>query len=276
MDLTEFDDIGEVLLLSFCGIMALVFAAVVAELRLAQFIKDPTASPRPRRSARSAPARRRALLRAVAAMRPGRRVLTVAWKLVTTATVVLTVVVMTGATLRFDARTLPWFTWLDHTEIGHGVARILVMGGQFWLAGSVVVLLAVYRSIQARNLRPAAVTGAAIMTMSVSLWLVKVLVGRTAPHSGANEVLDGGMSFPSGHAATATVCLLLGVALGAGPAQVLSRRGRAMFGAASAGSAVVGVCTVVLGYHWLSDAVAGWMIGVVIALPAIRWLVPAP
>lgn len=270
MRLTEYDDIGELVVVAFLVIFGMVVWATVAEQRLAAFTRDPAAARARTLSRRTAT---RSTLRTLRVqLRPTRQPITTGWVACAGALTVLTVGVLTGVTRRVDALTLPWFTAMDTPGIGHVSARILVMGGQFWLVGTLATGLAVWRGIQQRSVRPVVVTGAAMVAMSASIWLLKVIVGRTAPRAGENSVLDGGHSYPSGHAATAVVCLVLAAALIGRHHQ---RRWTLL--AASAAAAVVGVCTAVLGYHWVTDVVGGWAAGALIVIPAVRWLdAPAP
>ncbi|MFC8501751.1 phosphatase PAP2 family protein [Pedococcus sp. NPDC057267] len=271
MRLTEYDDIGELVVVAFVVIFGMVVWATVAEQRLTEFIRDPAAARAQTLARRTAT--RSVLWTLLVQLRPTRRPITTNWAACAVPLTVITVGVLTGLTRGVDALTLPWFTAFDTTGIEHVSARILVMGGQFWLVGTVATGLAVWRGIQQRQVRPVVVTGTAMVLMSVSIWLLKVLVGRTAPRAGENSVLDGGHSFPSGHAATAVVCLVLAAAL-------LGDRHhprRWALTAASAAAGVVGVCTVVLGYHWVTDVVGGWAAGALIDIPAVRWLDgPAP
>lgn len=145
------------------------------------------------------------------------------------ALLLLTGAVASGATLRGDATALSWFTSLDDGGASHVVARILVMGGQFWLAGSVLALLAAFQGWVQRSLRPVLVAGVSMAGLEAVVWALKALTGRTAPASGVNAVLAGGSSFPSGLGSQAVVAdstqtllctylsgvLLLGLALNA-------------------------------------------------------------
>ena len=267
MRLSEYDDISEFVAVAFVVIFAMVVWATVAEQRLAAFTRDPAA-------ARAQTVARRTAIRAtlrtlLAQSRPPKQLLTVPWLVCAAGLTALTVAVLTGATAALDARALPWFTTLGAGGVGHVTARVLVMGGQFWLVGTLATALAVWRGIQARTARPVLVTGAAMLLMSVALLLMKVLVGRTPPRAGESTVLDGGLSYPSGHAATAAVCLVLAVALITGPHHANRRRSLVAAGTAAG---VVGVCTAVLGYHWITDVAGGWAAGALIAIPAVRWL----
>ena len=189
------------------------------------------------------------------------------------ALLLLTGAVAAGTTLRADATALSWFTSLNAGGVRHGVARILVMGGQFWLAGTVLALLAAFRGWMQRSLRPLLVAGVSMAALDAAVWALKALTGRTAPASGVNTALIGGTSYPSGHAAAATFAMLLGVAL-LGRSGSGQPRPRWPWVAGVTGAVTVGVSTLVLGYHWPSDAVGGWLLGALAAGVARCWLRP--
>ena len=147
-------------------------------------------------------------------------------------------------------------------------------GGQLWLVGPLVLCAASLQARRAGTLRPALVTTVAVAGLSAALAITKHLVGRTSPHSGLNAVLDQGSSYPSGHAAIATLCLPLLVTLSRGarlPASP-SRRPRWVTAAPFA----VGIATLTLGYHWPTDAVGGWLLGAAFLLPARHVLTFGP
>ena len=196
--------------------------------------------------------------------RPG----TVRWLAGLAALIGLTLLVLAGATLGLDDTTLGWFTVLDRPGVIHGIWRTLVMGGQFWLVGTAAVVIALVRAVQWRSLRTFVVGAAAVASVDVLLLVSKPLIGRTSPHSGRNEVLVGGSSYPSGHTSNATMCLALIAVLLAGTS--IYRR-RALF-VAGVCAAVVGICNLVLGYHWLSEVVAGWFLGTLVVTAAASLL----
>jgi membrane-associated phospholipid phosphatase len=196
--------------------------------------------------------------------RPG----TVRWLAGLAALIGLTLLVVAGASLDLDDRTLGWFTRLDRPGAVHGIWRTLVMGGQFWLVGTAAVVIAAIRAVQWRSLRTFAVSAVAVASVDVLLLVSKPLIGRTSPHSGRNEVLVGGSSYPSGHTSNATMCLALIAVLLAGTS--IYRR-RALF-VAGLCAAVVGICNLVLGYHWLSEVVAGWVLGTLVVTAAAALL----
>jgi undecaprenyl-diphosphatase len=128
--------------------------------------------------------------------------------------------------------------------------------------GSIAIAFAVALTvIVRRSLRPRAVFGFLAVVMvgeSVLVALIKAVVDRARPDI---DRLTGfsGASFPSGHAATAAATLAAAaLLLGSGQ----DRRRRAILGAVLAGVAVcVAVSRVLLGVHWLTDVVAGLVLG---------------
>ncbi|MFC5801786.1 phosphatase PAP2 family protein [Streptomyces formicae] len=133
-----------------------------------------------------------------------------------------------------------------------------------------VVLLLLWRAawLPALWVAAASVLGSAVQQG------LKFLVGRERP-SWSNPVDTAEYAaFPSGHAMTATVtCGLLLWLLGrrgAGP-----RVWRAAVAAAAVTVLGVGFTRLYLGVHWLTDVVAGWLLGVCLVAVAVasydRW-----
>ncbi|MFJ9952182.1 phosphatase PAP2 family protein [Kitasatospora sp. NPDC091207] len=129
-----------------------------------------------------------------------------------------------------------------------------------------------WRAHRLRRLRPLLVMGAALLLLNVTVGTVKIVTGRLGPHYahyvGSPEVFSGGTIFPSGHTANAVVTW--------GVLAYLAVRWRRC-GAALAGAtaASVGLTTVYLGTHWVTDVLAGWAAGllVLLALPLLEPLV---
>ncbi|MFC7467372.1 phosphatase PAP2 family protein [Actinomadura keratinilytica] len=100
----------------------------------------------------------------------------------------------------------------------------------------------------------------------------KIGMGRLGPHYateiGANEMWQGGDIFPSGHTANAVVTWGILAYLAATP-----RARRHLSTLSAVVSLGVGLTTVYLGTHWLSDVLLGWAAGVLILL-ALPWFEP--
>jgi membrane-associated phospholipid phosphatase len=157
--------------------------------------------------------------------------------------------------------------WCDAHRPGVGywlgrAANLLGQGG--WLTGAALVLAGflVWRRHTVRPLLPVAT--AFVLTFA-TLTVLKVLTERPAPHAYTAGQLTrgyfggGGASYPSGHLVNAIVWYgVLALLLGAW----LPERWRLALRVAP--PAILFFSTVYLGYHWLTDTVAGVLFGLVL------------
>lgn len=151
---------------------------------------------------------------------------------------------------------------------------VWIVAGQRGPSAIVACLWLGWRSYRDRTVRPLLVMGTALLLLNVTVGGIKILTGRLGPHYAhvidSPELFAGGTIFPSGHTANAVVTW--GVL-----AYLAVRRRRT--GAVLAGLTAVsiGLTTVYLGTHWVSDVVAGWAAGllVLLALPFAEPVVDA-
>jgi undecaprenyl-diphosphatase len=163
-----------------------------------------------------------------------------------------------GAPLAADAGFLSWMVSL-RTPFGVGAAKVLdFLGRYYWMAA--VALFAALCAWGMRERRAA--VGAVALIAGLGLWieLLKWLVVRPRPEEALRLVEETSNSFPSGHAATLmAVCLLLFVFgrryLEAGPGRVVREAVLAAL------PLVMGLSRVFLGVHYLTDVLAGWLLG---------------
>ncbi|MBD0672575.1 hypothetical protein BU198_18145 [Streptomyces sp. CBMA156] len=131
-----------------------------------------------------------------------------------------------------------------------------------------------WRAHRIGRLRPLLVMGIALLLLNVTVGAVKIVTGRLGPHYaqyvGSPELFSGGTIFPSGHTANAVVTWGVLAYLA-----VRWRRTGALIAAATACS--IGLTTVYLGTHWVTDVLAGWAAGllVLLSLPLLEPLVAA-
>jgi undecaprenyl-diphosphatase len=145
-----------------------------------------------------------------------------------------------------------WTTIFDPTPL-----RIAALGLVIWL--------------RRRHAKRLALWAATTMVVGGVLGVVlKLLVGRHRPDLLDPVARATGFSFPSGHALNAAltagvfVLVLLPVARGA--------RRWLLWGAAIAVTVLTGLSRIVLGVHWTSDVVAGWLLGIaVVAVTAVAF-----
>jgi undecaprenyl-diphosphatase len=159
-----------------------------------------------------------------------------------------------------------------------GVLNWWVVLGQRGICLSLAALWLGRRAWRERNARPLVVLLVGTALTEVGVGGMKTLMGRLGPlQLGPDAVLPGaahvfavsGTVFPSGHTANAVVTW--------GVVAMLARGHRRLAAVLAAVVAVsVGLTTVYLGTHWLSDVLAGWCAGglILLAVPvAVPWTV---
>ncbi|MFI8518275.1 phosphatase PAP2 family protein [Streptomyces sp. NPDC085481] len=162
----------------------------------------------------------------------------------------------------------PYQQWPDL----HAFLDYYVVLGQRGPTAVMVAAWLGWRSWRQHTLRPLLSLGAALLLLNVTVGAVKLGLGRLGPHYatqvGSAELFAGGDIFPSGHTANAVVTWGILAYLATTP------RARRYLSALSAVVALgVGLTTVYLGTHWLSDVLLGWAAGLLILL-ALPWCEP--
>jgi undecaprenyl-diphosphatase len=118
-----------------------------------------------------------------------------------------------------------------------------------------------------RGAWPVALAAGWVVVVAATTWLAKAVIGRTPPWSRVDLLHAGGMSYPSGHSASAAAFLLIAATLATAPG---SRLDRIASWTVPVLAAVVAIATVHLQYHWPSDASAGWALGLALGTIARR------
>ncbi|MBV7695265.1 phosphatase PAP2 family protein [Streptomyces sp. TRM70350] len=189
-------------------------------------------------------------------------------------TIVLAVVT-TSWLVRFDWQAMLFRPYQQWPEI-HAFLDYWVVLGQRGPTAVMVAAWLGWRCWRQHTLRPLLAFGAALLLLNVSVGAVKYGLGRSGPHYatevGSNEMWHwfqpGSDIFPSGHTANAVVTWGILAYLATSP------RARRWLSALSAVlSLSVGLTTVYLGTHWLSDVLLGWAAGLLILL-GLPWLEP--
>lgn len=179
----------------------------------------------------------------------------------------LIVAVIVGSPLdAMDAAVSRWDLFAHSIDVRYTIS-LLVFTGQRAPAAVAVGGYVIWRAWQTRSAAPLTMFAVALLTLNLSVAAVKYSTGRLGPKetSEAHEVLAGGNIFPSGHASNAVVMFGL-VAMLVPPA-----KRRMAWICASTGAAVVGLGTVVVDTHWVTDVIGAWLAGalVLLAVPVL-------
>ena len=141
------------------------------------------------------------------------------------------------------------------------LAKFLNLLGLVPVTLPVRIVIAGYLALRRRWWHVAAFVTAIVMSEAL-IGTLKGIYDRARPHG--SLVATSGASFPSGHAIAATVTVVAAVI-----ALVPPGRRRAWWGAAAlAFSALMALSRAYLAAHWLSDAIAGVLLGTSCALLA--------
>ncbi|WP_406417179.1 phosphatase PAP2 family protein [Streptomyces sp. NBC_01614] len=180
-------------------------------------------------------------------------------------------ILITSWLVRLDWQVMFFRPYQQWAEIHAFVDYYVVLGQR----GPTAVMVAAWlgwRSWRQHTLRPLLALGVSLLLLNVTVGAAKLGMGRLGPHYattvGSNEMWLGGDIFPSGHTANAVVTWGILAYLASTP------RARRWLSALSAVTSLgVGLSTVYLGTHWLSDVLLGWAAGLLILL-ALPWFEP--
>ncbi|MDJ0343148.1 phosphatase PAP2 family protein [Streptomyces sp. H10-C2] len=155
----------------------------------------------------------------------------------------------------------------------HAFLDYFVVLGQRGPTAVMVAAWLGWRAWRQRSLHPILALGTSLLLLNITVGAVKYGLGRLGPHYatavGSPELFAGGDIFPSGHTANAVVTWGILAYLATTPRV---RRWASVIAALLALG--VGMTTIYLGTHWVSDVLLGWAAGLLVLL-ALPWFEPA-
>lgn len=188
---------------------------------------------------------------------------------------VLLDVLYDGALRRTDVAAAAWLLdrgVRDHDVLGTIGYLLSQAGGRGTNLAWIVVICAVI-FVQRRTLAPLVQALTASALMLVTVYPIKEWLSRSYPADPSGDYFDAaahlGGAFPSGHQVNAT--LLAGVGAWITMEYIGSERVRrvvAIYGIAA--PVLSAVAVLMMGYHWVSDVIAGTCAGVIL-LFVVRW-----
>ncbi|MFD0363519.1 phosphatase PAP2 family protein [Nocardia sp. GCM10030253] len=162
-----------------------------------------------------------------------------------------------------DGATRTWFV-AQRTRSMDTAAIVITNLGSPVAAVTLAALIGALLSWRARTALPIIVMVATVCAASAASTTLKLVVGRTRPPIETQQVLETNYSFPSGHATSTSA--IVGITV-----TILmigrSRQVRAMLAAVAALLiAIVAATRLYLGVHWLTDVIAGAILGTTCAI----------
>lgn len=178
-------------------------------------------------------------------------------------------------------RDFDWWVWGQGFEWrypGKPVMEALTVLGQ--RGPTLVVVLLVVAAISRRvgSWRPVAVLAGSQLLLNGVVGSLKYGLGRAKAETGSAELFAGGTMYPSGHSSNTVV--VFGVLAYLLVAYGGVRRRRLVAGLAAVPALVVATASIFIGSHWVTDIVAGWLVGTAILALTVtldrRWPGPRP
>ena len=135
----------------------------------------------------------------------------------------------------------------------------------------VVLLIAGWMRWRGHGRAAAAVIAVALLGSILNDDILKPILHRPRPECVAHWGSATGWSLPSGHAAGSVTSFGFALMMiGATVERTVLRH--AIYGAAIGLVAAIGLSRIVLGVHWPSDVLAGWLSGLVVAALGWAWV----
>ncbi|GAB3434079.1 phosphatase PAP2 family protein [Flindersiella endophytica] len=159
--------------------------------------------------------------------------------------------------------------WMEalQSPAGSEILRALNSLGRLEFLAGLLVCVAMTTARRTGSWIPVSQAAFTVLAGNLVVSGLKLLTARPAPAAGVVDFLAGGVSYPSGHVTNAVAaggCLLALTASRFSAPEQPAGLTRCIQVAAVALPVVVSVAVLYLGYHWLTDVLAGLAIGVLV------------
>lgn len=177
----------------------------------------------------------------------------------------LLAVLATGGVDTLDTAVLRW-TVSARSPVVTLAAHGLTVLGSVPIVLVVAVLTAALLRRRTHHWTPSGILLTCVVVTGAVVYLSKVAVGRARPSlSAVLGTPSADYAFPSGHTTDGTVVYVLAALLLAATLRTAARR-RLLVAASVLLALVIGLTRVYLGYHWVTDVLAGWFLAAAVVL----------
>lgn len=161
-----------------------------------------------------------------------------------------------------------WFETVQQPTFAVAMQALAALG-RFEFLAALLGCVAVVTGWRTRSWIPVGQAAFTVLATNLLVSALKLLTARPAPAAGVPDLLAGGLSYPSGHLANsvATGGCLLAIVIGAAradPAPPDPRFTRCLRIAVVALPILVATGMLYLGYHWITDFLAGLAVGTLV------------
>ncbi len=162
-----------------------------------------------------------------------------------------------------------WSWWVDHRveSLTSGIVALTSVTGPTMVAVYSMIIAAIV-AVKTRRVWSAAILPAAVLTANLASHVLKATIGRERPPEVLRLVEETNYAMPSGHATgLAASAMILTLWLGRGGGAPVPARW--VVPGVWVLTAVVSGTRLYLGVHWLTDIIAGLLLGAVVAV--VSW-----
>ncbi|MFZ2527975.1 MAG: phosphatase PAP2 family protein [Rhodococcus sp. (in: high G+C Gram-positive bacteria)] len=166
-----------------------------------------------------------------------------------------------------DVAVLDWMLGIREPPITTTATVVTHTGGTVGIA--ILATVATLLLLRASRPQDALMVAGAVLTGWPVMSLLKLLFARTRPPQPERLVDLSTHSFPSGHAMMSAILAVTLAAVLARSSRPQGARRTMLYGGLAGYTVAVGLTRVYLAAHWLTDVVAGWILG---SLWALLWV----